>query len=137
MIGGGLIIIVYILFIVYWYAFIYRANRLMIPDSFSWIVIVATLLQFTGVSMIHIKQPVHVVKIIAEYSLDIYLIYPRFCEIGMQLFGRILKWFPDARLLPIYSFIIAGISVCVTLFWKYQIKNGGIDTGLLHRNLLW
>lgn len=122
MIGGGLIIIAYILLTVYWYAFSYKANRLMIPDSFSWIVIAATLLQFTGVSMIQVKQPVHVVKIIAEYSLDIYLIHPIFCEIGMQLFGRILKWFPDARLLPVYSFIIAGVSGGAAALWQHPIK---------------
>lgn len=114
-----MIIMAYIMLIVYWYIFTYQSGHLQIPGSFSWIVIIATLVQFTGISLIQSKRRIRLIETVAEYSMIIYLIHPIFCELCMQFFGRIFKWFPNAGLIPVYSLIAIGMSVGIAVSMQY------------------
>lgn len=53
------------------------------------------------------------ISTISKYPLEIYLIHPIFTEIFMQFCGRILKHFPSAILIPIYSLIIDAMCMVV------------------------
>lgn len=121
-IGGGIIIVAYFMLIIYWYIFTYRSGHLEIPKSFSWIVISLTIMQFIGISMISLNTSSNFMSITAKYSLEIYLIHPMLCEICMQLFGRIMKWFPAAWMIPVYALIIVCICIGVTVCVKHCIK---------------
>ena len=120
-IGIGLIAMAYVMLVIHWYVCTYQTGEILIPESFSWIVIIAVLLQFAGFSLIQVKKRIRLIEIVAKYSFDIYLIHPIICEICMQLFGRIFKWFPNAVLIPVYSLAIMGVSVRIVI-WVNHLK---------------
>ncbi|MDE5598593.1 MAG: hypothetical protein K2J04_12300, partial [Lachnospiraceae bacterium] len=82
------------------------SGQLVVPGSFSWGIIFATLIQFVGFSVLSIRNKNRCLDAISKYSLEIYLIHPIFCEVSMQLFGRIIKWFPAAWMIPVYSLVV-------------------------------
>lgn len=111
LIGGSLIAVAYFILIVYWYVFTYRSGQLAVPGSFSSIVIIATLLQFMGISVLSIRIQNNLIEGISKYSFEVYLIHPIFCEVFAQLCGRILKRFPPAWFVPVYALFITIICV--------------------------
>lgn len=126
LIGGSLIATAYFMLIVYWYMITYRSGKLVVPGSFSWIVIVATLLQFMGVSVLSIETPKRFVEILSKYSLEIYLIHPIVCEIFTQYFGRIMKWFPKAVFIPVYALLVVVVCIGVVASMRH-IKGRKFD----------
>lgn len=73
--------------------------------------------------MISLNKFSSFMSITAKYSLEIYLIHPILCEIYMQLFGCIMKWFPVALMIPVYALIIVCICIGVTVCGRYCIKD--------------
>lgn len=109
----------YLILIMYWYLLTYKSGTINVPSSFSPVVVCSTLLQFVGISFLVIRNERYWINTISKYSLEIYLIHPVFTEVFMQFCGRILKHFPPAILIPIYSLIIAAmcmvIAKCMTI----------------------
>lgn len=122
-IASAMIITSYLLLTVYWYMFTYKSGEVVVPDSFSWIVIMATMIQFVGFSMIRLPQMSYFMKLIIRYSLYIYLLHPMFCEVCLQLCGRILKWFPDAKWIPFYSLVVMGMCIGIVAFLLNRVAN--------------
>lgn len=121
-IGAIAIAISYLILILYWYLFTYKSGTINVPSSFSPIIVFSTLLQFVGISFLVIRREHYWISTVSKYSLQIYLIHPIFTEIFMQVCGRILKHFPPAILIPIYSLIIVAMCMLVAKCMKI-VKN--------------
>lgn len=113
-----LIGISYSISIVYWYIFTYKTGVLNNPSSFSFIVVVGAIIQFIGFSLLNINKEIEVISVVSKYSMDIYMLHPMFLEVIMQVFGRLLKWFPSACLIPIYAIFITIICIIVVYIYK-------------------
>ena len=118
MIGVGMIALPYLMLTIHWYVLTYKTSQLTVTSSFSLIVIIATVMQFIGFSLISTKRTNGFIDIIAKYSLGIYLIHPIFVEVYMQLFGRVAEWFPISWLVPVYTIITIGGCIGIILFTK-------------------
>lgn len=66
-----------------------------------------------------VKKNNPVIDVISNYSFLIYLIHPFLCEVLMQFFGRIIKSFPPASFILLYTLIIIAfciiIAKCITV----------------------
>lgn len=126
-IGCGLIILSYSLLIMYWFYFSYREKIVDIPGSFSLVVLVGSVLQFVGFSLLpDICRVDKITYLLSNYSLEIYLIHPLFTEVLMQVSGRILKKFLPVEFVPLYTIVIVVLScmmgMCYTKLMGIIIK---------------
>ena len=118
----------YFIFIIYYFSFLFFKREFNVPDSFSFIVILGTIIQFIGFSLLGNIKANNIIKTISRYSLSIYLLHPLFCEFIMQFCGRIIKALPKAIFIPLYSIIILLLCTLVTslyeVFKKTLLKRG-------------
>jgi surface polysaccharide O-acyltransferase-like enzyme len=107
----------------YWFIFTYNTNDVVIPSSFSVPVIIGTILQFVAFAMLGDKITIGKnIKLISKYSFKIYMLHPIILEVAMQVLGRIIKWFPIAILIPIYSLGVTALC-CIIAFGIECVKN--------------
>lgn len=113
-IGILLVILANILLAGYWYLSVFCGEgELQVPASFSGIIVSCTLLQFIGISMLNLQREMFLIKVIAEYSFEIYLIHPIFCMIFGKYYGQIRKSFPTANFLLVYAAVIIFLSLLI------------------------
>lgn len=122
-IGITCIVLSYLVLILYWYIFSYRTKILDNPGNVSLVIIIATMLQFFGFSVVQFNSHRQLVILISKYSMEIYLIHPIFLEIIMQYLCRIQKWLPSATGIPIYGLLVtilcvATYKMCESVFMK-------------------
>ena len=74
----------YIAIFVYWFSDTYKTREVSVPGSFSSLVIVGSIIQFIGFSLLNVK-----------------------------ILGRIVKWFPMGALIPVYTLFITLLCIMV------------------------
>lgn len=111
------ICLAYLMLFMYWLTHTYRTMRLSGPGFLSPFNVVPALLLFLGFTYLQINENM-AVQLLSRYSFYIYLIHPFLCEILMQTFGRILKWFP-----PVWFILILVPSItalCIFIKWSFD-----------------
>lgn len=102
----------YILLIVYWYIHSYRTMRFSGPSFFSPFTVIVSMVLFIGFAYIQVPDNM-LIQMVSRHSFYIYLLHPFLCEVLMQMFGRILEWFPPAWLIPVYALCITAVCVFI------------------------
>ena len=126
-----LIILSNIMLAGYWYLAVCRAperGALSVPSHLSGIIVVCTVMQFAGISVLRIQHEISLIKTISKYSFEIYLIHPFFCEVYDQYYGRIRKSFPSADAILFYAVGIIFLSLLVARGYRAIFRGSGYST---------
>ncbi len=119
----GLIAVAYMIQIVYWYHYDYNTEIITIPESFSLSVLVGSVFQFIGFSVLKGMKIRQSTVYISKYSMEIYLIHPFFVEGILQIGGRIIKKFPSGWLIPVITVVITILCALIADFSSRIIKD--------------
>lgn len=118
----GFIGLSYCLCILYWFIFSFGKSTIIVPGSFSLVVVLGTVLQFIGVAMVSGLKNDKGINFISKYSLDVYLLHPLICEMIMQLCGRVLKQFLPGVMIPVIAIFITIFCCYVAKMYTYLIQ---------------
>lgn len=111
----------YLLLFLYWYTHTYKTMIISGPAFVSPVNVTASLLLFVGFAYIHVNDYM-LIHTISGHSFYVYLIHPFICEALMQLFGRILQWFPPAWLIPLFTLCITAICIFIIMIFDISLK---------------
>lgn len=107
----------YLVLLLYWYTHTNKTMTISGPAFLAPVNVTASLLLFVGFAYIQVNDHM-LIRTISGYSFYVYLIHPFICEVLMQLFGRVLQWFPPAWLIPLYALCITA--VCILIKWSFD-----------------
>ena len=102
-----------------------RFPQIDFADSFSPLIVLSSLLIFTGFSMIEPKKEFLLISLIGKNTLTIYFVHILFIDPVFQILGRVLKWFPNALFILPYGIVVLFLSLGCKLLYDF-LCNGSV-----------